>query len=149
MVAKWIRLDWSQRLALLEAASTLTISNIAVHLLPFRWISPRLGILGKAPTDRQINKEQQKEAQQIGWAIMVLARYFPWDAKCLARALAGKWMLQRRGITSTLYLGVEQVQGGEKWLDAHAWLRCESVFVTGESQHESYKVLATFTEDWL
>jgi len=149
MLAKWFRLDWSQRLVLLEAASKLTISNLAVHLLPFRWIAPRLGSLGAAPTDQQINEEQQNEAQQVGWAIKVLARYFPWDAKCLARALAGKWMLQRRGIPSTLYLGVEHVQDVEKQLGAHAWLRCNSMFVTGESEHKRFNVLATFTEDWL
>jgi hypothetical protein len=115
---------------------------------PFTSQSPRQA-LGEVPIKRQINEEQQREAQQVGWAITVLARYVPWDAKCLARALAGKWMLQKRGIPSSLYLGVEQVQGVEKQLGAHAWLRCNNMFVTGESEHKRFKVLATFTEDWL
>jgi hypothetical protein len=149
MVAKWISLDWSQRLVLIEAACNLAAAQFTVHLLPFRWLAPRLGSLRKTPIERPIRQEQQREAQQIGWAVTALARYFPWDAKCLAQAVAGKWMLQRRGIRSTLYLGVERVHGGEKWMEAHAWLRCGTDIVTGEPQHERFKVLAAFTEDWL
>jgi hypothetical protein len=76
-----------------------------------------------------------------------LARYFPWDAKCLAQAVAGKWMLRRRGLPSTLYLGVERVHEGEKWLEAHAWLRSGTDFVTGERHYERFHVLAAFSED--
>ena len=132
MIAKWNRLDWSQRLVLFEAALYLAAAQAAVHLLPFRWIAPRLGSLGETPNERPINQEQQRQAQQVGWAVTALARYIPWDAKCLSQAVAGKWMLQRRGLPSTLYMGVERVHSGEKWLEAHAWLRCGSDIITGE-----------------
>jgi hypothetical protein len=56
-------------------------------------------------------------------------------------------MLQRRGITSTLYLGVDH--GEEKWLDAHAWLRCGEVIVTGGAGAERFRIISTFTEDSL
>ncbi len=147
MVAKWSRLDWAQRLVLFEAAWSLTAALVAVRLLPFRWIAPRLGSSGETSIHRVLNKDQQWQAQQVGWAITALARYFPWDAKCLAQAVAGKWMLQRRGLPSTLYLGVDRVYDGEKWLEAHAWLRCGTDIITGEQQHERFKVLAAFTED--
>jgi hypothetical protein len=58
-------------------------------------------------------------------------------------------MLQRRSLPSTLFLGVERVHSGEKWLDAHAWLRCGTDIVTGKPQHERFKVLAAFTEERL
>ena len=149
MVAKWIRLDWAQRLLLLEAAWTLALAQISIRLLPFRWLVPRLGSPEKASSAEPIHQEQQREVQQIGWAIRALARHFPWDAKCLAQAVAGKWMLRRRGMPSTLYLGVERVHDGDKWLEAHAWLRCGTAFVTGARQHERFQVLAAFTEDRL
>jgi len=149
MVPKWSRLEWAQRLVLFEAACYLAMALLAVRLLPFRWIAPRLGSPGKASGETDINAEQQQEAKRVGWAVTTLARYFPWDAKCLVQAVAGKWMLQRRGLPSSLYLGVERVNGGEKWLEAHAWLRCGTDIVTGERQHERFKVLAAFTEDWL
>ena len=58
-------------------------------------------------------------------------------------------MLQRRGLPGTLYLGVERVHDGEKWLEANAWLRYGTDIITGERQHERFKVLAAFTEDRL
>jgi len=150
MVAKWSRLDWAQRLVLLEAAWNLAVALVVIRLLPFRWIASSLGSSGEASIEQmEIKPERQQEARQIGWAITALARYLPWDAKCLAQAVAGKWMLQRRGLPSTLYLGVDRVYDGEKWLEAHAWLRCGTDIITGEPEHQRFKVLAAFTEEQL
>ena len=150
MVAKWSRLDWAQRLVLFEAAWYLIFAQLAIRLLPFRWIAPRLGSSGERPfeqTDHQCRTAT--EARQVGWAITALARYFPWDAKCLAQAVAGKWMLQRRGLPSTLYLGVERVHDGEKWLEAHAWLRCGTDIITGEPAARTLQSAGRLHEDRL
>jgi hypothetical protein len=56
-------------------------------------------------------------------------------------------MLQRRGISSNLYLGVDR--GQEQWLQAHDWLLCGHQFVTGEPQHERFTAIAVFTGDHL
>ena len=90
--------------------------------------------------------EQKKESELIGWSIRILTRFLPWDTKCLAQAIGGSWMLQRRNLPSTLYLGVNNNHSKEKWLEAHAWLRCGNEFVTGESRFERFKVLVKFTE---
>jgi hypothetical protein len=144
LAGKWLRFNRAQRLLLLEAAWALAAAQVAVRLLPFRWITPRLGRVGSV-ADRPLSPEEQWQAQQVGWAIMKLARFLPWDARCLAQAVAGKWMLRRRGLPSTLYLGVDR--GRESWLEAHAWLRCGTEFVTGQRQHERFTVLATFAEE--
>ena len=47
---------------------------------------------------------------------------------CLEKALAGKWMLRRRGISSTMYVGM--ARDGEKFV-AHAWLVGEGQTLTG------------------
>jgi hypothetical protein len=81
--------------------------------------------------------------------VTAVVRYFPWDAKCLAQAVAGKWMLRRRGLPSSRYLDIDHGLGDEAWLVAHAWLRCGTEFVTGEPQHERFTVLAAYSEDRL
>jgi hypothetical protein len=134
---------------MLEAAWKLAVAHAAIHVLPFRWIAPRLGNLGEPTSNAELNEEQQRQAQLVGWAVTVLARHYPLDAKCLARAVAGKWMLHRRGLPSTLYLGVDRVSSGEKWLEAHAWLHCGTDIITGEQHHERFTVLAAFTEERL
>ncbi len=141
------RLDWRQRWLLLEAGLTLAATQAAIRLLPFRWIVPRLGRRVDASPEEPVSAERVQQARQVGWAVQTLARFLPWDAKCLAQALAGKWMLQRRRLPSTLYLGVDR--GQEKWLEAHAWLGCGTEIITGEPQHERFKIIAAFREDLL
>ncbi len=144
LAAKWRGLDWAHRFTLLEAAWTLAAAQAAVRLLPFRWLTPRLGRLGDPGINPPLTPEQAQQAQRVGWAVRVLARYLPWDARCLAQAIAGKWMLKRRGLPSTLYLGVDR--GQEQWLEAHAWLSCGDEILTGEPQHTRFKVIAAFSE---
>ncbi len=144
---KFWRLDPPRRLVLLEAAWTLAAVRAALRLLAFRRIAPRLGRSIDPSCARPLGEEQLERARLIGWAVESLSHRLPWQAKCLAQAVSAKWMLQRRGLASTLYLGVDH--GQEKWLEAHAWLCCGAEIITGERQHERFQVIASFTEDWL
>lgn len=145
MWTRWQRLDWSQRFRVLEAAVHLVRAQLAIRFMPFNRIAPGLGKLDKEPEAQMTSPEEEERARQVGWAVTRLARHAPWDAKCLAQAMAGKRMLHRRGLPSILYLGVDH--GQETWLDAHAWLRCGSEFVTGEEEYERFRVLGAFSED--
>jgi hypothetical protein len=145
LAGKWRALDWGERFALLEAAWNLAAAQAAVRLLPFRTITPSLGRPGQAAQPAALAPEQEEQARQVGWAVQSLAHYLPWDAKCLAQAMAARWMLRRRRLPSTFYLGVDH--GQDKWLEAHAWLRCGNEIVTGAAFHERFKVIAAFTEE--
>jgi hypothetical protein len=106
--------------------------------------TPSLGRLGAPPPAIPLASGAAQQAQRVGWAVRVLAHYLPWDARCLAQAIAASWMLRRRGLPSVFYLGVDH--GRETWLEAHAWLRCGDEILTGEPQHERFKVIAVFSE---
>jgi Transglutaminase-like superfamily len=61
---------------------------------------------------------------------------------CLPQSMARHSMLRRRGIESTLYIGVRpQVAGG---VDIHAWTAVGPTVVPGEDV-ASYSVVATFS----
>ncbi len=143
-INKWLELDWAQRFTLFEAAWTLVVAQAAIRLIPFGKIAPSLGRLGAPPPATPLASGAVQQAQRVGWAVRVLAHYLPWDARCLAQAIAASWMLRRRGLPSVFYLGVDH--GRETWLEAHAWLRCGDEILTGEPQHERFKVIAVFSE---
>ena len=82
---------------------------------------------------------------RISWSVNTASRHLPWECKCLAQALAGKAMLKRRGVASTLYLGV--AKGGEAGLQAHAWLRCGPRILTGGPEMAGFTVISTFAEE--
>jgi hypothetical protein len=53
-------------------------------------------------------------------------------------------MLRRRGVPSTLYLGV--MKDDTAGLSAHAWVRSGDVVLTGATGRERFTVISTFTE---
>ncbi|MFQ5349576.1 MAG: lasso peptide biosynthesis B2 protein [Thermoanaerobaculia bacterium] len=139
---KLFALPWADRALLAEAALALAASRLAVLLVPFRWIAPRLGeTMAHTPREDPADPELLR---RIGWSVSVASRNLPWTSRCLAEAIAGKMMLKRRGVPSTLYLGL--AKQGEVDLEAHAWLRCGSRVLTGERVSEGYTVIASFAE---
>lgn len=88
------------------------------------------------------NAAHERTIFDIRWAIGTAASQLPWHCRCLVRATAAKWMLRRRRIPSTLYLGV--APSTTKTWDAHAWVRCGTLILTGGPQHLNYRVLAKF-----
>ncbi|MEG0711156.1 MAG: lasso peptide biosynthesis B2 protein, partial [Niameybacter sp.] len=66
----------------------------------------------------------------------------PWESKCLVQAMVAQYLLKRRRIATTLYLGV--AKGSEGELKAHAWLRCGQMIVTGDGARRDYKEVARF-----
>ena len=136
-------LSFSQVALFGEAAVTLAMAALLVRCLPFRWLAPRLG---QAACESAADEPEAIRAHlgQLRWALHAAARRSPLGSSCLTRAIAGKAMLKRRGIASTLYLGVDT--GGATGLSAHAWLRCGTFLVTGAGGREQFATVATFAE---
>lgn len=84
----------------------------------------------------------RQAALSVSQAIRTMSRHLPWECKCLAQAISGKRMLQRRHIPSTLYLGVSKQEGG--LLNAHAWLRSGDMVILGGGALEGFAVVSTF-----
>jgi hypothetical protein len=53
-------------------------------------------------------------------------------------------MLRRRGIASTLYLGVAKGQNASEPVAGHAWLSCAARIITGAAGHRQFTIIATF-----
>ena len=121
-----------------EALACLAVARAAVILVPFRVLSRRLGVrMGETPA----TVETSSWSRDVAWGIGAAAKRVPWRAKCLEQAIAAKLMLRRRGVQSTLYLGVTRDP-----FAAHAWLRVGDRNVTGGQDVSRYAVVASFAE---
>lgn len=142
--AKWRRRNRTERLLLLEAAVLLGIARLLVLTIPFRWLA---GSLGKRMNESGtlIAEADLQLARLIGQAIRSAANNTPWKSVCLPQAVAGQWMLKRRRIAATLYLGVAKNENKTEKLAAHAWLRCGDAILTGAKGHRQFTVVATFS----
>jgi len=142
--AKWRRRTRAERLVLLEAFALLGLARFLVLALPFKWLAVSLGRHMKE-ADRQISVSDLNLARKVGQAVCAAANYTPWESVCLPQAVAAQWMLKRRHVAGTLYLGVAKDAAKPEKLTAHAWLRCGHLILTGREGHRQYTVVATFS----
>jgi hypothetical protein len=142
--AKWRRRTGVERVLLMEAFVLLCAARLTVLILPFRWLAVSLGRHMKE-AGTELNPSDLCSARMVGQAIRSAARYTPWESVCLPQAVAGQWMLKRRKIEGTLYLGVTKDEAKPEKLVAHAWLRCGHIILTGAEGHRQFKVVATFS----
>ncbi|MCB9006957.1 MAG: lasso peptide biosynthesis B2 protein [Ardenticatenaceae bacterium] len=143
-LSKIRQLSWTERGLLLEAAVWLALSRLALLLVPFQRIAPRLGTLHHESASTALPTAEQT-AEKVGWAVQAIARRTPWESACLAQAMSAKAMLRRRHLPSTLYLGL--AKDASQSLQAHAWLRCGAMILTGEVGHERFTVISSFAEE--
>jgi hypothetical protein len=145
LISRYRQLTPERRVALWEAACKLALAQVAVHVLPFRWLTGGLG-QPRAESPAVLPPEVMPTVHEVGWAIGAIVRRLPKAPKCLVQAVAAQWMLRRRGIAGTLYLGV--ARNPARSLSAHAWVRCGEFFVTGGRERQSFTVVAQFASNF-
>lgn len=112
-------------------------------LFPFAKIAPKLGVQSQESSTVS-NDTDIPRIRQVTQAIRVISRYTPWKSTCMVRAVAGLKMLEKRGIESTLYMGVARDQQGQ--MIAHAWLRSGAQYVSGDEVMQNFVVVKKFAK---
>ncbi len=139
-LARLRALGWGERAALAEAVFCLALARALVRLVPFRILAPRLG-RQMVESSFQRSLAGESAGSRVRWAVAAAARRMPFRARCLEQAYAATMMLRRRGVPSTIYFGVAR-EGGA--LEAHAWVRSISGYVTGGANARRYAVVTLF-----
>ncbi len=142
-IAKLFKCTRREWFILFEALWQLGSARLRVLLVPFNRIAASLGNHGQTAPE-VLTPQQSSRAKQIGWAVRAIARRTPWNSNCLAQAIAAQWMLQHRGIPSTLYLGVRKSADDADNIDAHAWLTCGDMILTGKRQYLAFTIVSQF-----
>jgi hypothetical protein len=140
---RYLRRPWGERLLLLEALACLGLARLAVLSLPCRWLFPLLG-QRRRETVAADTPTLHPTLQAVARAVAATSPHTPWESACLVQAIAAKLMLKRRGLPSTLHLGVAK-EGNR--LMAHAWLRSGSVILTGGAGRQRFTTISTFSEN--
>jgi transglutaminase superfamily protein len=136
---RFTRLQGPERWALVEAAALCLLAGVLLKALTFRRLAPRLG-RHLAVSSTVPDRSRSREVARIRWAVGAAARHLPWRPVCLPQAITAQWMLRRRGIPSTLYLGADPAHG----YDAHAWVRAGATIVAGGPREARFAIVASF-----
>ena len=143
-LTRFLRCSRPDRRLLLEALALLCWARFLIRVVPFRWIAPHLGRpMAESPVD--VGEAERRLSLHVAWAVQAVVRHVPLGFVCLPQAIAAKWMLRRRRLPSTLYLGLQRQE--ESKLTAHAWLRVGDKILTGRAESLDHTVIATFAEE--
>ncbi len=109
-------------------------------LIPSKRLEEKWGERGEESPDKD-TLENYRYAYAVSVDVNRIADRTPWESKCLVRALTARYLLHRKGIVTTLYLGVGKDDNGK--MIAHSWLRCGENYVTG-GDGSGFAIVAKF-----
>lgn len=140
MIRKFLRLPWRQKLLIMQILVLIYWYKFRVHHRPFSELAPKIGTLGhETPVEAS-----PRNAWVVHELMKAMFRKIRWKDSCLIRALTAKKLLNRMGERCTLYMGVRKC--GDQAMEAHAWLRCGKLIVTGGESRAGFTVTATFAD---
>lgn len=129
-IVSGLRLEPRARAHALRAVAWLAGAAIAVRVLPLATI---VGWLERVPPSR--SSRASLTPHECAVAMDHASRVLPGE-RCLARAVAASCLLRRAGRVATLTLGV--AFDPDRQFEAHAWLECDGLVVTGGEVSERY-----------
>ena len=140
---QFYRLPSDERTLFAEAYVALGIARLALLVVPGRWTTRWMGDRQRE-TSSEPGADVEATSRRVGLAIARASRHTPWASVCLPQALAAKAMLKRRGVPTTIYLGLSKTS--DRAMAAHAWTRCGSVIVTGAREAAFHTRVASFAD---
>lgn len=132
--------SFQDKILFTEAFILTGINRYKILHVPFKKLKIGLGEHNKESTD-QVSLEDYKVVRRVQNAVINTSKYTPWESLCLVQSMTAQKMLERRNISSTLYLGVNKGEKNEMF--AHSWIRCGQIYVTG-GNGSGYATVAKF-----
>jgi hypothetical protein len=127
---------WRQRRATLNAAVILGAAQILVKASSLRQLRSLLERSGQQARASTVG-DRMLAARAIGARVERAAGRLPFRTRCLARAVAAQWLLDREGIPGRLVIAVHRRdRTGEHAF--HAWVQCSEEMVIGHCLREDY-----------
>lgn len=143
-----LRQSRSRRQLVLEASRELLRAWWLVRSREFRTYAGNLGEAHPGGFATEFTHDDLALLDDVRWAIDAVNRAFGGRFTCLMQAMAGKVMLNRRGIENTLVLGAklkrDEAEAGEAPMAAHAWLKVGRLILLGGEVSVGYVPVTSY-----
>ncbi|NCX93924.1 MAG: lasso peptide biosynthesis B2 protein [Gammaproteobacteria bacterium] len=125
-----------------EILISLALAKIFVCFFPLKRFSRYLG----APYTEALATIPPSPIalQRVARGILGVAKFLPWKSVCLDQAMAAQWILSRRSVPSTLYLGMRKSTQKKEGYDAHAWVLAGRHPVIGYCPEDKFVVVGSY-----
>lgn len=119
----------------------LGIMRIIILTVPFRIIA-RIFLRSR---NKIYSQHRKYLAVNIGKSIAIMAKYTPWESKCLAQGLAARFLLRIFSIPSIFYIGVNYNKDNQ--FISHAWVNFNDVtIIGGANSFNNFKIIQQFED---
>lgn len=144
MAKRGASLPWFYKLWLLPVWIMLSLSSLAVKLLPGRML---IGLIGETsgvdPWVLLVTSNEAAAASRIAGVVGLAARCLPWEVKCLAQTLTARIVLRLNKVPHSIFIGVSRRKESQT-IEAHAWVVTGPVTVVGGDSFGHFAVVASF-----
>ena len=120
--------------------------RLAIWALPFKRVAVFLGssIRGEQQLFWSVTESQEARGRRIGKMGRLVARYTPWETKCLAQAIMVRMLLGWYDIPCVIRIGVMKSEEPDDPLKAHAWVEVGDSVIVGRAGYERFTVLHSY-----
>lgn len=147
-IKMFISLAFKDKILIVKVIFLTAIARFAMLKVPFKELKKHMG---KVNVESSLKLDESdydlryviNDLKRFKWVIQAVSKRTPWESKCLVQALTAQYLTNKKGITSTLYLGVKR--DSDNNLIAHSWIRCGDFYITG-GNGEGYAITAKFTK---
>jgi hypothetical protein len=123
----------------------LGMASLGIVVVPSRHIARHLGdYKGLDVAEVTITERQRECALEIRRTVQWAAAHAPWRADCYPQAIVARFLLGLYRMPFVLCLGLRNPHGEQ--LEAHAWVTCGEVCVSGDSGLEQYRIVAVYAK---
>jgi len=141
---KIIYLPLKEKFLIIEAYFFLFYYSFLIHFIPFRWWECKVGRKMQPLNNRELTYYQRDQIKKLKRSLIRANKLFFYFGKCFAMSLSLKKMMERRGIRSTLFIGIRKDEIGN--LKIHAWLNFGNISIYGGKEAaQNHKELLTYT----
>lgn len=138
----------ARRRLVVEACRELARAWWLVRFREFRSYAGELGQAHPASFTTEFTPDDARLLRDIRWAIDAINRTVGGRFTCLMQAMAGKAMLNRRGVENTLILGAklkrDAAESGDAPMAAHAWLKVGRLVLLGGEASVGYVPVTSY-----
>jgi hypothetical protein len=164
-IARFRRLPVHTHPYLFKMMFSLTISRLALRVIPFRWLTRFFEYPPRLPrdsfTERQgigasvqphytvhqneiLGTERERLIKYAWWLIKEAAWFLPGETNCFPQSIAAHLFLRRLGMGTTLYYGAATLP--KRGLTAHVWVQDGNDIIVGRHNRQEYHILARYPE---
>ncbi len=141
-IKSFLRLGPSRKTIVIQA---LGISIYTYFL--FRFFNRQARFGERTTPSASFNQVPHKKANDIGWAIQVVAKYISWKNVCRHQAYQAKLLCNFYKVPCLIFVGFKK-EPRKNEIEAHAWTIAGGKIVTGFCNPEDYIVQSVYKNKW-